>query len=166
MTWFIYAIVASLGLSIVTLLQKRVLKGEHAMEFVTTLSLLNLVISFPLFLTIDYQSLKIVPLLIIAATSIFSSISITLNARSLRHMEVSASSPLYVLTPAVSALLGLIFLGEYLSFYQSLGIGILIIGTFLLEIDSYTKLKSFRVFIASKYVYYILLSILLFGVSP
>jgi drug/metabolite transporter (DMT)-like permease len=164
MIWLWYALATAIGIAIVTLLEKRILNKEHATEFVVTLSIVNLIFSIPLFLHIPYQSLTAIPLLLLLGTGVLSVCTQILNARSLRHMDVSATSPLYATTPAMTAVLAFLFLGEALSLYQILGIVILFAGTYLLEKTVRTPSAEPQVRTPIKYVYFIFLSIFLYGI--
>jgi drug/metabolite transporter (DMT)-like permease len=165
MIWFWYALATAVGIAIVTLLEKRVLNKEHATEFVVTLSIVNLIFSIPLFVHIPYRNLTVIPLLLLFGTGVLSVCTQILNARSLRHMDVSAASPLYATTPAMTAVLAFLFLGEALSGYQILGIVILFIGTYLLEKVVRGPSVETRVPPPTKYFYFIFLSIFLYGIS-
>lgn len=165
MIWLWYALATAIGIAIVTLLEKRILNKEHATEFVVTLSIVNLIFSIPLFLHIPYRSLTAIPLLLLLlGTGILSVCTQILNARSLRHMDVSAASPLYATTPAMTAVLAFLFLGEALSLYQILGIAILFAGTYLLEKTVRTPSVEPHARTPIKYFYFIFLSIFLYGI--
>jgi bacterial/archaeal transporter family protein len=165
MIWFWYALASALIIAIITVLQKQVLREEHATEFVVALSILNALFSLPLFFTIDYQTLSIPPLLIIIGASIIATVSQILNARSLRHMDISTASPLYTTAPAVTAILAFFILGEQLSTFQVCGIVVIIIGTYLLELKKKDPLSVSVKLIHSKYFYFIVISIFLFGIN-
>jgi len=92
-------------------------------------------------------------------------IAFLLVAKSIRHMEISAASPLLVMGPAISAILAFFILGEKLTAIQIGGIMILILGSYILELKDYHDLfHPLRVVKQSKYFYYILLALILYAV--
>lgn len=165
MTWYILALIAAVLVSVSTIIEKKTLQGEHAMEFSTLFALVNFCLALPFFLMIDYSRLAVVPLAILLLNSVIAATALLYTAKGLRHMDISASSPLYVLSPALIALLAVIFLGEYLTMWQVSGLFLLVIGAYALEMRSNNFLEPFTTFRDSKYIHYVLFSILLMSVS-
>ena len=76
--------------------------------------------------------------------------------------EISTAAPFYNLLPALVAGLSFFFLGEILQIKQILGIGIIIFGAYILEVDHkvHNLLDPFKKIFKSKYI--LLLFIVLF----
>ncbi len=166
MTWFSYTLLSALLLSAATLIQKKALLKEHAMEFSAVLAVLSALISAPLFFTIDYQRLELPPLVILFFTSILGAAAFFLVSKSIRHMEVSESSPLLVLGPSITIFLAYLFLGEQLTRMQGVGAGLLLLGSYALETKPHHDLlEPIRVFIRSRYIHYILIALALYSVT-
>lgn len=165
MTWALYAIVAAILVSATTLIEKKTLQGEHAMEFSTIFAIVNCCLSLPFFVVIDYSRLSVSSMLILFLNSILGAISLLYTAKALRHMDVSSSAPLYVIAPALTALLATLFLGEHLSPMQTTGLGLLVVGAYILELRHKNIFEPFKVFKDSRYVHYVLLSIGLMSIS-
>ena len=164
--WLTFALLAAFFSAGAVLIQKRTLINEHAMEFSTNLALLNVMLTLPFFFFVDFSQIKFWPLAFIFFASILGSIAFLLVAKGLRHMEISSASPLLVLGPGITATLAFIFLGESLKPLQVGGIGVLILGSYILELkDSHDFLHPIRVFNQSKYVYFIVIALILYGVS-
>lgn len=164
--WFIYAFLTAILISIALIIEKKTLLKEHAMEFCAVLSLFTLLVSLPLFLFIDYSKLQLMQLALLFFLSVIGSIGFLLVTKSVRHMEISSSSPLLALSPGVIALFAFIFLGESLTLKQIGGIGFLIFGSYILETKSaHNLLEPLKIFAKSRYIHYILLALLLFGIT-
>jgi drug/metabolite transporter (DMT)-like permease len=164
MSWLIYALICAIFTSAAALVQKKTLIKQHAMEFSASLALINFILSIPLFFFIDFSNVTLQALGLIFVVSFFGSIAFLLIAKSIRHMEISAASPLLVLGPGISALLAFFILGERLTILQSVGILTLIIGSYILELKNHHDLfHPLRVVKQSKYVYFIFLALLIYG---
>jgi len=65
MEWYFYSILAAILVSILSLIEKKTLFFEHAMQFSATLAFVNMIIAAPFFFVIDYSRLQFLPILII-----------------------------------------------------------------------------------------------------
>jgi drug/metabolite transporter (DMT)-like permease len=165
-SWIYLAITAAILTSAATLTAKKTLIKEHAMEYSTVLALIVLVISTPLLFFIDYSKLQLLPVVILFFTAIIGAIAFLLAAKSIRHMDISDSSPLFALGPGITAILALIFLKEFLTIPQSIGIALLIIGAYVLETKSTLRLLDpIKTFKKSKYIHYIIIALILYGIT-
>ncbi len=82
---------------------------------------------------------------------------------SLKNLEISKALPLLVLTPGFVALFAFLLLNEPLSINQLLGMGMLLIGTYILEMQAKEDfLEPFKVFVKSKNYRYIITALFLF----
>ena len=98
MTWYWFAIGSAVLLAVATLLEKKILFKEHAMEFSAVLAFFNALISLPLLLLADFSNISLQVLGAIYIASLLGTASFYLVAKVNRHMEVSESSPLLVST--------------------------------------------------------------------
>ncbi len=152
-----------------SILEKKSLFKEHAMEYSATFSFLTALLSLPLlfFINLDVSGWYVGLIYLI---SLFGSLSFLLIAKGTKHMPISLSSPLFSFGPAFTALLGYFFLNEYLTGNQMLGIILILLGSYVLEIE---KKKSFfaellspiKTMAHSKYVHYVVFAILLVSVG-
>lgn len=164
MDWIFFAVIAAVLTAASTITQKKTLLKEHAMEFSAVLALIIFLISLPLFLLVDYSRLDFVTVLILYLFSILGSFAFLLAAKSLRHMDISASSPLMTTGPAFVALFAFVFLNETLKLGQLAGIGLLIIGAYILETKKHhSLLEPLKEFISSKYIHYIIFALILYA---
>jgi drug/metabolite transporter (DMT)-like permease len=164
--WVIYALIAAAFTSLAQLTEKKVLIKEHAMEFSTVLAIAVLILSIPLFFLIDYSKLQLLPIILIFFIAIPAAIAFFLIARSIRHMKISDSIPLFSIGPGITALLAFIFLGEALTRTQTLGIMLLIFGAYVLETKKeFNLLDPFKTFKKSKYIHFILIALILYSIT-
>ncbi len=166
MTWFYLVLGASMLMSITSILEKKILLKEHAMEYSSVLAILNTLFSIPLLFFIDYSNIPIYPLLLMFVVTILSVIGFIMVAKSMRHMDVSIVSPMLNLSTGVTAILAFIFLGESLTYIQTAGIILLIIGSYILQSHKEESIWSpLRNFIDSKYLHFVLIAVLCYGIG-
>jgi len=164
--WLIYAILCAFLLSAASLVQKKTLIREHAMEFAATLAIITMILCLPFLFFIDLSQLNPRIIFIIYSASWLGSIGFLLVAKSVRHMEISEAAPLLVIGPAVSAILAFVLLGEKLTLLQMSGILILIIGSYILELKSNHDFSHpMRIFRQSRYSIFILFAVALYAVA-
>ena len=166
MNWIIFAIASAVFVAITTVIEKKTLIKQHAAKFSTTLALFNVLISLIYIPFVDF-GISWQAIFFIFVASIFGSVAFLFLAKGIRHTEVSISSPLLNFGPAVTALLAFILLGEIITGWQILGIGVLIVGTYVLEVDHHPRhlLEPFKKMLKSKYIMFIFFAILLYGLS-
>lgn len=132
--WFIYALISAGLIGVKTILQKAELKKEHSLDYVVAFSLVAMLLALFLWPWVNFASLDMVTLAYIYTASFLGSIAIWLGAKALRHLDVSFVSPQAVISILFSLLFAYLFLGEFLTISQWLGVGILIFsGAFLLH---------------------------------
>lgn len=167
MEWYIFAFSCAILTALSSIVEKKTLIKEHAMEFSSVLAIFNFILSVPLIKYADFSKIYSVKmLLILYFVSLIGSIAFLFVAKSIRHMDISIVSPLLNFNPAVVAILAFVFLGERLSFAQVFGIVLLMLGAYFLESNHGTKfVQNLKDIASSKYVHYIFLASLFYGVS-
>jgi drug/metabolite transporter (DMT)-like permease len=166
MLWIILALIAATLTAAAALVQKKTLITEHAMEFSAVLALFNLILSIPFFIFIDYSKLEIVPIIIIFFITIPAAIAFLLISKSVRHMDVSSVSPLLVISPGITALLAFFFLGEKLTLFQSTGILLLLVGSYVVQLrHDHSFFEPLQNIIRSRYIHFIAIALLLYGTT-
>ncbi len=164
--WYMLALYAAVFATFSTIIHKKLLFKEHALEFVTTLAIMNAVFSFPFLLKADFSfSPTIWPMLI--AVVILNSVGIVYLARAFRHLEISVASPLMGFEPAVLVIFAFLFLQEAITFKQAGGLVLTIFGGYLLEIkkENFNLLQPIKDWIKSKYVKYAFFAIFVYSIS-
>lgn len=166
MFWFILATCSALLSATSAILQKKILFQLNALEFSFSVSLT--ILSFTLFIPffIDISSIPASVVSIIIIKSVLGASAFLLVMLSLQHNQISSALPLLGLTPAATAILSLIILGESLKGMEWLGIGLMISGAYVLEKKTSSPiLQPVKEVVRSKKYYYIYGAIGLFAIS-
>ncbi len=162
MQWYVFAIFAAILTAVSTIVEKKTLLKEHAMEFSAVLAIFNFLIALVLLPYINFNfPIRILGLMYLA--SVFGSTAFLFIAKSVRHMEISLVSPLMTFSPAIVVLLAFFILGEKVTSLQLFGIILLIIGSYVLETENHDTKKIFTKTFKSNYFYYIFLALILYG---
>lgn len=162
---FIVIILTALG----TIVSKKTLFKEHAMEFSATLSFILALLSLPLLPFVDFTfPSSYWPLLYIV--SLFATIGFLLVAKATRHLDISSSSPLFAFSPVITAVLALFFLNEQLTSLHITGLGLVFIGSYFLEMKprkSMLKemLTPIKIMMDSKYIHFMFIALFLYGIG-
>lgn len=153
-------------MALVTVIEKKTLNKEHAMQFSTILAIFNVIVSLVYLPQVNFD-ISGNTLFYLFVGSLLGSIGFLLLAKGIRHTDVSLSSPLLNFGPAVTAILAFLLLGEALSVWQVVGITVIIIGTYVLEVDHsvHHLLDPFRKLFKSRYVHFIFIAICLYALS-
>ncbi|MEK6963520.1 MAG: DMT family transporter [Nanoarchaeota archaeon] len=141
MEWYVYVLSGAFLLALADVWTKKLLFKEHSLEFLSTRAVTTLVLllivapfapklpSWPVLLLIFFVSLTI-------------SISLWLEIKALKHLEISVMEPLFNLSPLFLVVFAYFFLGERLSWLQGVGVVCLIIGAYILEGISHKNLLA------------------------
>ena len=149
-----------------TIIHKKLLFHEHALEFVTTLAITNAIFGFGFLIKSDFAfSPSIWPYIItIAIVNTFAVIYLT---KAFKHLEISVASPLMGFEPAVLVIFAFLFLRETITNQQAWGLLLTIFGGYLLEIkrEKFDFFQPIKDSIKSKYIHYMFIAILLYSSS-
>ncbi|MBI2148812.1 EamA family transporter [Candidatus Woesearchaeota archaeon] len=163
--WLIFALFTALLTGIVAIIDKKILLKEHAMEFSAIFSLTNAVLALFLMPFVNFN-IGIKNIILIYIISWFSTLGFLFATKAIRHMELSSAIPLMNLNPVLIAVLGIIFLGEFLTVKQWSGIVLVLFGGYILETRHLTNYKEFFYNLRkSKAIKYIFLSMLFYSFS-
>lgn len=164
--WYVFALGCAVLASAAAITEKRTLMKEHAMEFSAVLALVNALFLLPV-AAVSIFSIPLDLLVLTYIASILASVAFLYVAKSLRHMEISAASPLLNFGPAFTALVAFMVLGENLSSLQLFGIALIILGSYVLEVDHklHDLAEPFRRLARSKYIHFIFIALILYSVS-
>ncbi|MCJ7450329.1 MAG: DMT family transporter [Candidatus Nanohaloarchaeota archaeon QJJ-9] len=135
--WYFFALATAFLAAFASIVEKRTLsfKDESPIQYATTFGVINAALSFVLLPLADFSF----PLTAYAALYLCSVIGSTagfyLIAKALKSGEISKVSPLLNINPVFVAVLAMVFLGESLSKMQYMGIGLTVVGSYVLESD-------------------------------
>jgi len=164
MIWYVLALISAFLTSIMTLINKKILIKEHAMEFATVFSILNVILSFSIIKKVEF-SIPTNLLFLIFISAFLGTFALLYILKAMRHMEISSAVPLTNLSPVILAILSFFILKEAITNKQIFAMCLIIIGAYVLEVDHNTSnLKEpFIKIFKSKYIHYIFLAILLYS---
>ncbi|MBW6461706.1 MAG: DMT family transporter [DPANN group archaeon] len=167
MEWYIFAGLCAIFGGISSIVEKKTLRKQHAMEFSTVLAIFNFIIVTPLIIHADFSQMTTKYYLIAFGVSCIGSIAFLLIAKSLRHMDISQASPLLNFGPVFVAILAFFILGEKITAVQISGILLLIFGSYILEINHGFQniLDPIRNMFNSKHTIYIFVALILYAFS-
>ena len=166
MQWLVFALISAVFAAAALLIEKKILAREHAMEFSAALAFFNLMLSIPFLLFIDYSKIQLTPLVYIFLIMILVATAFLLVAKSIRHLEVSTVAPFLALAPAITTILAFIYLDERLGSIQVWGIALIIFGAYVLELHKgHGFLEPLRIAAKSKYLHFVFLGVILYGVA-
>jgi len=166
MFWFTLATCSALLSAASAVLQKKILFRLNALEFSfsVSLSIVTVTLFIPFF--IDVVTIPLLTLSIIIGKSILGASAFLLVMLSLQHNQISSALPLLGLTPAATAILSFIILGEGLKEVEWLGVGLMIAGVYLLERKQKGKFfQTISVIVRTKNHYFIYGAVGLFAIS-
>ncbi len=135
MEWLIFAILSVIFASLREVTQKKALDGEHTTEY---LSIRGFYIAIFALLAVPFANfnLSLKTYAICAVVALIATIGNILRNKALKHIDISIVDPLRNLQPLFVTIIAFIFLGEKLTFIQSSGIVLIVIGTYILQLHS------------------------------
>ena len=167
--WYFLMVGAIIFSGIGSIIEKKTLYKEHAMEFSSVFAIVIFVFSFVFipYLNFDFPT-RYWPILY--ALSLLGSIGFLFVAKASRHMQISSSSPLFAFGPVITAILAWIILSENLSTLQIGGIVFVFAGSYILEMRPRKSIKSgllspFQTIKKSKYIHFMLFAVFLYSIS-
>lgn len=160
--WPLFALGGGVFAAVNSIFQKETLKHLHAVQLVTVTTFSTVILSLLLIPYINFNiSLELIALL--AFSAIVQTFAIIFSIKAMRHMDVSVVAPFFNIGTAFTAILGLIIFREVLGPVQALGIIILVIGGYILELKHKNLLQPLRDIIKSRFIHYLLGGVFLFS---
>jgi drug/metabolite transporter (DMT)-like permease len=165
MDWTLIALISALFSALASIIEKKILFKERVAEFTAFLALINLILVIPFFLSIESIP-STTGLLVLFFKSLLNAIAFFCVMKAIKSLELSSALPLLVLTPGLVAIFASIFLKESLMLWQIVGLILLIIGTYALQIRKKQKfLDPFKILFKTKGYRYVITALLLFTIT-
>lgn len=133
MPWYGFALISALGIAMVGLLEKKTLQREHSLEYVTIFSIIKLVLFFAFFWPAIQWTVSSHQFWVLILDGSVVAMAFFMVAKAIRRMEISSAVPVLSLDPGLTAILAWLFLGEHLTTTHVLGLSLLVLGTYVLE---------------------------------
>lgn len=166
MTWFVYAVLSAFLGSLTAILEKKTLTTLHAIDFSIALAFAAALFSSPILFTASWESITPTVLALTLLISILSAFAFVGVSRGMRHLEISTSSPLFLMGPFMTVLLAYLLIGETLAPMQLWGILLLAIGIYVLETRHLLRAGEFWQHLwGDKYSRFIMFGLLLYAGS-
>ncbi len=165
MLWVAYAFASAVFHAMASIVGKKVLQHEHALEYGASQGIYLLLLIFVLpFINLAYDWRVFVALYVI---SIILAAGNLYYLRSLRHSELSSCMPLMNISPLFLLVIAFVLLGESPDALAIIGVFLLVMGTYLLQMATagrYNGIWSpFRILARSRYALYMIFAMLIFS---
>ena len=129
--WILFAFITALSTSFISVIMKKHLRNQETIEYATTIRLNILLGSIPLIFLISPISKELIALIYLG--SWFNVFGYWFFSKSIKHMDLSLSSPFLNFEVVFILLFSFLFLGESLSTLSIIGILIVLLGVYILE---------------------------------
>jgi len=164
--WFSLALTSAVLSSIAAITQKKALVNMNALEFSFHLSWVNLIISLVFLAGFDPLQLTFQQTWVMFVKTLLQALAFWCVMLSLKNLEISSALPLLALTPGSVAIFALIFIGETLTFNETLGLILLLSGSYFIEMKTFTNMiEPFKVFFRTKKYIFVAAALAFFTVS-
>jgi len=161
--WYLLALISAFFSATAAIYEKKALFKEKAIGFSTLFAIFNLLLAIPFFFFINFELVTSSALLVLFFKSILGGAAFICVMQAIKNLELSAALPLLVITPGLVALGAFFILGETLTQIEILGVFLLLIGTYTLQLKPKQKLLGpFKTFFKNKAYFYIITALILF----
>ena len=166
MEWYWLALSSALLSAFAAILQKKALNEINALNFTVIVSVFVALFSTFLIGKVDLSTAGSYSMLVLFGKSIINATAFLCILIALKNLEISRALPVLAASPMAVALLAFILLGESLSLTEVLGMVLIVLGTYVLELKKNENIIApFRVFVESKYHRIILIALGLMSLS-
>ncbi|MBW2983189.1 EamA family transporter [Candidatus Woesearchaeota archaeon] len=165
MLWAAYAFAAAVFHAMGSIIGKKVLQHEHALEYGASQGVYLLLLVFALpFIDLAYDWRVFIALYVI---SVILTAGNLYYLRSVRHSELSSCMPLMNISPLFLLVIAFVLLGEMPDALAILGVFLLVMGTYFLQMGTAGKHKGlwapFKTLARSRYALYMIFAMLIFS---
>jgi drug/metabolite transporter (DMT)-like permease len=133
MLWFLLATISALLSASAAVLQKKILMQSRALPFAFVLSFFIMLLSAVFLSGVDILAVPPAVLALLVGKSLIGGAAFLCVMMSLEGGQISRVLPLMGLTPAVTAVLSFFLTGETMAGIEWLGLGVMMVGLYLLE---------------------------------
>ena len=165
MPWQLFAFSSAALSAASSILEKRILLRSAVLPFVTISSILCCALTLPLAANTDWSALTGVAAGTIALKSCLYAASYFFIMQGLKRLEISRALPLLVTTPALVLAFEIVAWGARVTPKQLLGVGLLIAGTYALELGKGSLLTPFSTFVRSRGHHFIMAAVLVMAAT-
>ncbi len=167
MTWILLASVSAALSATAAIFEKKVLFKFDALEFSFLISFFGAIFAIPFYFTVNFASITTISLIVLYVKTVLGTLAFLNVMYAIKKLELSNALPLIVLTPGIVAITAFFVVGDKLSNLEIVGMILLLIGTYILEMNNKSRnyFEPFKVFYKSKNHRYIIFALLLFTIT-
>lgn len=111
-------------------------------------------------------SVKLSSLTIILAKTLLDTVGFLFAMKALQVADLSETSPLLAVSPGITALVARVTLGEVLTLAHFVGLALMVVGTYLLEVRQHqSPATPFRVLVRSRYAPYLAATLMVYALA-
>lgn len=165
MKWVIFIMISAFFISLSQIAAKKSMKKTHAVQFSVIYKIIQVLLLLMLIPFMDFD-IPVWTYFLAYFVAIITTAGTMLNAKSIRHLEISAYAPLANTSPIFLLFIAYFFLGEKVGTVQMLGIFLLLMGFYALETAGDASLKSlWKRLSGSRYVIFAILAYIILAFS-
>lgn len=162
MTWFYLALISAVFSALAAVSEKKTLFTLNALDFSFIVSVVTLLFSVPFFFDVSLGAASTFSLILLFLKAVLSAAAFLCVMLAIKNLEISEALPLLALSPGLVAILGSILIQDSLVMNEWIGIFLMVVGTYILELrkdetNVLAPFKSLLKFSKYKYVFYALL---------
>lgn len=166
MDWLILSLIGALLLALSEIVQKKVLRKEKVLEFTILLYFFGFLILAALSYDFRFSELTYFEYGIIICRGLLASLGIYFFGKALQRADISFVSPMMNFSVIFLILFSFIFIGETLSIIEILGVFLIMIGAYIIQLNPKMNLtdpiKNIR---RSKAVHYLILTMIFYSLA-
>jgi len=161
MQWYVYALIAAMLLGLTNIFRKKILFREPSREYAVVFITLTALCSAAFLPWVTFAlPLQIYGLILVIAFLAFTGHVYFFKA--IKHFDLSTVLPLTMVQPIIILMLSIVFLNEHISLVQLIGIALILVGGYALELNSHVDVfHPIKLLRKSKYQRYIFAAIML-----
>jgi drug/metabolite transporter (DMT)-like permease len=133
MPWYILSLLSAASAASASFAEKRALTTMRSLAFSLRVAYLVALVSIPVLIFTGLKNFGSKEILMVAGASILGAIGYVRVVHGIRRLDVGEYGPLLLLSPALTALLAYLLIGESIGRIQVAGIIIIFLGAYFLE---------------------------------
>lgn len=167
MDWFTLAFISAIFSAASAVSEKKVLFSLNVLDFSLIVSFVTFLFSVPFFFSIQLSEISFVSLSILFLKTLLSAGAFLSVMYSIKNLEISEALPLLALSPGLVAIAGVIFINDILGLTEWLGIMLMVIGAYVLELQKEKNnfLDPFKALLSFSKYSYVFIALFLFTVT-
>ncbi len=165
MDWVTLALISALFSAFAAILEKKILFQQKVLCFTMVLAVFNAILATGFLPGVNFSEITQIHIWVLLIKTLLSAAAFLCVMSAIQNLELSSALPLLVLTPGITAIVAFLLWQESLNEYRILGLVLLTIGVYLLNLGQNQKIwDPFSVFL-KKPGLYISLALIFFTIT-